>query len=169
MTPIVTTTTILPVTSTRCRVDQLRLSLDRTLQGLSQQTGAFFELSNVSRTPCALYGYPGFEAISASGSVEQVADSRGGSYQINDPGPHRVSLSPGQSAYFGVGWGDFDVIKDTTEGCIDTARIASVPPDLFSALSTVADLSRICPEGGGIPRVTITAVAPKSAFTIASP
>lgn len=104
-----------------------------------------------------------------SGSVEQVNASRGASYQINDPGPHLVLLSPGESAYFGVGWGDFDVVKQTTQGCIDTARIASVPPNTFSALYTDAALRSICPEGGGIPRVTITALAPKSAFTIASP
>ena len=152
-----------------CRPDQLRLTLDKTLPGLSQQAGAFFELHNISTTRCSLYGYPGFEAFGASGSVEPVDDSRGSSYQINDPGPHTVALSPGGSAYFGVGWGDYDVVRQTTQGCIDTARIASVPPNTFSPLYADAALRSICPEGGGLPRVTITAVAAKSAFTIASP
>jgi Protein of unknown function (DUF4232) len=151
-----------------CRTDQLRLSLDKMLQGLASQTGAFFQLQNASQTSCSLYGYPGFQALNVSSSVEAIDVSRGDSYQINDPGPHVVPLSPGQSAYFGVGWGDYDAVKDTAKGCINAARVVSVPPNTFSALYTDATLTSICPEGGGTPRVTITAVAPKSAFTIAS-
>ena len=152
-----------------CRTDQLRLSLDKMLQGLASQTGAFFQLQNASRPSCSLYGYPGFQALNVSGSVEAIGVARGGSYQINDPGPHIVPLSPGQSAYFGVGWGDYDAVKDTTKGCINTAHVVSVPPNTYSALSTDATLTSICPEGGGTAKVIITAVAPKSAFTIASP
>ncbi len=158
-----------PEPTTGCRANQLRLSLDKTLRGLASQAGAFFRLANISGTACSIFGYPGFQALGMSGSVETIGVSYGASYQINDPGPHNVPLSPGQSAYFGVGWGDYDAVRDTTHGCINTTRVVSDPPNTNSALSTSATLTSICPEGGGSPKVTLTAVAPKGAFDIASP
>jgi hypothetical protein len=134
-----------------------------------QQAGAFFLFKNISSSACTLYGYPGFEAMDPFGAVEATEVSRGGSYEINDPGPHTVVLPPRQVAYFGVGWGDFDMVNGTSQGCIDVARVASVPPNQYTALYTTATLNSICPEGGGTPKVEVTAVALKSAFTIASP
>jgi hypothetical protein len=133
-----------------------------------QQSGAFFELQNISTTICSLYGYPGFEALDASGSVEPVTLYRGGSL-TDDPGPHTILLLPGQVAYFGVGWGDWDAVKSTSQGCIDTTAVSSVPPNDFTALHAPAAMSRICPEGGGLPKVWISAVATKSAFGAVAP
>jgi hypothetical protein len=152
-----------------CRSDQLRLTLDRALPGASNQAAAYFQLMNVSGTTCTLDGYPGFAIVDASGSVEDVTVTQGSSYEIDDPGPHVVTLAPGQAAYFGVGWAVFDMVDSTSQGCVDTFEVASVPPHASSALRTTAGLHDICPEGGGLPKVTVTAVAPKSAFTVSSP
>lgn len=170
MTPTTTSTasTAPNPSATACRSNQLQLRFDKQLGSASNQTGAFFQLRNTSDSECTLDGYPGFEAFDADGAAEDITASRGSSYLVSDPGPHLVSLSPDQAAYFGVGWAEFDVVDATPKACIDTASIASVPPNSSAALTTKATLSRICPEGSRPPTVFTTAVALMGAWSNAS-
>ena len=76
-----------------CLTPHLLLTLDRVVPGLAQQPGAFFRLTNMSRGTCMLEGYPTLQPILSSGQLIGAAVRDGGSYQIADPGPHRVVLT----------------------------------------------------------------------------
>jgi len=149
-----------------CLTPHLLLTLDRVVPGLAQQPGAFFRLTNMSRETCMLEGYPTLQPISASGQLIGAAVRDGGSYQIADPGPHRVVLTPGSSVYFGYGWGDVTPPEGSTAGCVNTVKVKSIPPDNQSPLEATAQLPSVCP--GGYP--SVTAVALQRTFaTVGSP
>ena len=150
----------------RCDSPHLRLTFDRQLQGVMNQTGAFFKLTNTSSISCSMLGYPGFQPSDAAGHPIPINDTRGSSYVISDPGPHLLVLQPGASAYFGVGWADYDVVRATSAGCATAAAVASVPPDDLTALTTPATLTHLC---GTPPAVIVTAVAFAGAFAPSSP
>ncbi len=146
-----------------CSTSQLQLTLDRVVPGLAQQPGAFFRLTNESSATCMLDGYPTLQPISPSGQAIGVAVRNGGSYQIADPGPRPVVLTPSSSAYFGYGWSDVTQPEGSTAGCVNTAEVKSIPPGSQAPLGARAQLPSVCP--GGDP--SVTAVAPEPAFTTA--
>jgi Protein of unknown function (DUF4232) len=131
-----------------------------------QQPAAFFRFTNTSLRTCTLYGYPGFELIDISGKVIGLTVRRGPSYQINDPGPQRVTLAPGGSAYFGFGWVDVNEPNGDTIGCVMAGSAMAIPPNTTQQLRAAARLSSfVCPKSGG----SVTAVALPNAFNISSP
>lgn len=105
-----------------------------------------------------LDGYPTLQPIGTSGEDIGAAVRNGGSYQISDPGPHRVILAPGSTAYFGYGWTDVTPPTFTTVGCRNTVQAESTPPGSSSALEAIAQLPSVCP--GSYPSVTAVALAP---------
>jgi len=141
-----------------CTTSHLHLTVDRIIPGLAQQPGAFFRLTNVSSATCTLDGYPTLQPIAPSGQIIGAAVREGGSFQIADPGPHRVVLTPGRSAYFGYGWGDVAQPEGTTAGCADSVKVKSVPPGNRLSLEATAQLPSVCP--GGYPSVTAVALEP---------
>ncbi len=148
---------------TTCLASVLQLTLDRVVPGLDQQPGAFFRLTNTSGAPCALDGYPTLQPIAPSGQVIGAAVRDGPSYQIGDPGPHPVVLTPGGSAYFGYGWSDVTQPEGSPVGCVNTVQVRSIPPGSETPLEATAQLPSVCP--GGYP--SVTAVALQSAFAAA--
>lgn len=160
---VTTTTRVIAAvpTSGSCTTSDLQLTLDRVVPALMQQPGAFFRLANTSNSTCTLDGYPSLEPVSGTGQIIGAAIADGGSYQISDPGPQKVTLLPGGSAYFGYGWSDVTLPLGSVAGCVDTVRVESIPPGGSTPLNARAALPSVCP--GGFPGVT--AVAPASAFT----
>jgi hypothetical protein len=163
--PAPTTTSTVP-TLGACTSAQLDLTLDRDLGSLMAQPGAFFRLKNTSAMACTLDGYPMLALYDASGHLIPTAIRHGNAYQINDPGPHRVTVRPDQSAYFGFGWSDVNQPSGrTNKGCVSIARVSVVVPNAQDSLTTAARLQSLLCPGGSL----VSAIAARDAFTIASP
>jgi hypothetical protein len=167
-----TTTTAPPSTTSPstttagpCTGPQLRLTLARDLGSLMQQPAAFFGLTNRSATSCSLDGYPALTLYDEAGHRISMATRHGSSYQVNDPGPHMVTVQPGESTYFGFGWVDVNQPDGTDNGCVRIAQARVLAPNTDLSLTTAARLrSLLCGAGGNV-----TAIAPRDAFTIATP
>ena len=167
-----TPTTRAPTTTTAatgapaCTTAQLKLSLARDLGSLMEQPGAYFALTNMSSNACTLAGYPTLSLYTASRQIIDMIERHGDSYQINDPGVHPIVVQPRQSAYFGFGWTDVNYPDGGTEtGCVSVVSVAVIVPGTQLPLNASAPLGELfCPPGG-----TVTAIAPRSAFTPSSP
>jgi len=91
--------------------------------------------------------------------------SDGNTYQINDPGPHEVVVDPGGVVYFGFGWLASNPPDGNDVGCVQSASARARLPGSDVTLRAPAQLATpICPTGG-----SVTAIAERGAFTIATP
>jgi hypothetical protein len=145
-----------------CQTSQLSLAPVMEVGGdLSGEIGGVFSLTNTSNTECVIDGYPTTQIGSFSTTGNGSIDG------LTDPGPARVTLTPGTSAYFGVGWWfqNFNYGGLST-GCITGASISVIPPNTKSALSTNVQLGTVCPgyqsQGAG----NTTAIRLPLAFNI---
>ena len=136
--PSTTTTTIQQSNVvTRCHASQLSYSYSQLGLFASQQLNVIFRYTNTSNVTCTLYGYPGIEFYTANGQPIIVKTSRRGAYPIGyDPGPNLVTLTPGASAYFYVGWTiNSNLPTGSTQGCALPASVKSYPPNSYTQLS----------------------------------
>ena len=120
---------------TRCHASQLSFSYSWSGFYASEQLNVFFRYTNTSSVTCTLYGYPGIEFYTANGQPIIAKTRRGGAYPASyDPGPHLVTLTPGMSAYFYVGW-VIQAPNGSTQGCPVAASVKSYPPNSYTQLS----------------------------------
>lgn len=148
------------ISGAACQSSQLTLALDLNLKSNMNQTGAYFSLTNTSNVLCTLSGYPGLTAKTVSGQT--IDSSRGSSYLINNPSAQTVALGPNTSAYFGVGWAELNSSGSSAD-CLNTTTVSATPPNNTAPLTISANLSDICGD------VSVTNIAPKSAFSPTSP
>ena len=122
---------------TRCHASQLSFSFSQFGAFASQQLSVIFRYTNTSNVTCTLYGYPGIEFYTANGLPIIVKTGRGaGPSPIGyGLGPNLVTLTPGASAYFEVGWTTIDGPTGTTQGCALPASVKSYPPNSYTQLS----------------------------------
>jgi len=105
------------------------------MSGAAGTIEATFGLRNTSTTACALVGFPGAALLDSAGAaLAQQTTVRGGSYSFTDFSASRVSLGPGDSAYFNVGYSDVPSGGETT--CPASAKLEVTPPNDFSQLTT---------------------------------
>ena len=157
-------------TITRCHASQLSFTYAVESAVAMNRQGEFFRYTNDSNTSCTLYGYPGIEFFASNGQPINTPIHRGGSFIYGfDPGAQLVTLSPGSSVYFSVGWVTYDVPLNTDAGCITPASVDSYPPNSYTPLDislqpggnySTPGNSRICAQLG----LNVTAVAPSSVF-----
>jgi Protein of unknown function (DUF4232) len=163
--PVTTTAPTLP-SSGSCTATQLRLSLDRYVGSVMDQPAAYFALTDTSPTACTLDGYPQMKLYDTAARLISMRIGNGNAYQVNDPGPHTVTVQPGQSVYFGFGWVRQNPNGDGI-GCVYVARVSALVLGTGQWLSTPAALNDafVCPQSGA----SVTAIAPGAAFTITTP
>ena len=101
-------------------------------------------LTSTSAAPCVLGGYPGLQLQTASGSPLPTTVVRKGSYSFTAMAPTTVTVTPGGSAYFNIGYSDVPVGTETT--CPTSASVQVTPPNAFDHLVMTAALA---PCGGG--------------------
>ena len=109
--------------------------------GTSETTVA---LKSTATAPCTLGGYPGLQMLSASGSPLPTNVVRKGNYPFTAMAPTTVTLAPGQSAYFNIGYSDVPVGRRDQLPGLDVAQVT--PPNAFDHLVLAAALG---PCGGG--------------------
>src|SRR5439155_24617214 len=95
----------------------------------------------ISATSCSLDGYPALTLYDKAGHRISTAIGHGGSYQVNDPGPHVVTIQPGKSVYFGFGWIDVNQRGGGTNGCVSADGARVIVPNTDVSLTTTARLS----------------------------
>lgn len=101
-------------------------------------------LRNSTGSPCTLGGYPGLLLLGSSGSGLPTTVVRKGSYSFTAMAPTTVSVAPGQSVYFNIGYSDVPVGGETS--CPTSADLEITPPNAYDHLSVAATLA---PCNGG--------------------
>ena len=101
-------------------------------------------LRSTATVPCTLGGYPGLQMLAASGAPLPTTVVRRGCYSFTSMAPTTVTLAPGQSAVFNIGYSDVPVGTETT--CPTSASAQVTPPNAFDHLVIGAALA---PCGGG--------------------
>ncbi len=96
-------------------------------------------LKSTATTPCTLGGYPGMQMLASSGAPLPTTVVRKGSYSFTDMTPTSVTLAPGQSVYFNIGYSDVPVGNETT--CPTSASVQVTPPNASDHLVVVAALA----------------------------
>ena len=119
--PISSATT---ATLVRCHSADLSIAY-RLGNGASNHDYALYTITNTSTHPCTLYGYPGVQLI-ADGTPIPTNTYRGGNYILDPAPPSTVTLPPGGTAAFGVGWTGI-CPDDATP--VKAASTAIIPPD----------------------------------------
>lgn len=121
-------------------------------------------LTNISRTPCTMYGYPGLGFINTAGKVVDIPVVRGSTMITQDPGSTQFTLAAGKTASDAAGFGD---TAYTGETCPQIAAFEVTPPNQYTHLlvpmsSTVANnVLSIC-----TPTVSVTAMMPGDTGTV---
>jgi len=139
-------TTSTPSAQTQtCQVNQLSLSLFGS-SGAAGTLESTFVFRNTSGGSCALYGFPGAQMLSSAGAVLATQTTvRGGTYPFTNFAPSHVTLAPGTTAFFNVGYSD--VISGAT-GCSVASQVEITPPNDTSYV-VVPVLPQINACGGG--------------------
>jgi hypothetical protein len=73
-----------------------------------------------------MYGYPGMQLLGTGGAAVATVVLRGGGLAFENVAATDVSLAPGQTAYFNLGYND--VITDST-GCSMASQVEITPPN----------------------------------------
>jgi hypothetical protein len=122
-----TTTTVAPTTapvSGICQPSQLHITQSGGggAAGTNERT---FSVKNVSSTTCTLYGYPGLLLLGPGARAEPTNAVRGGGLSFESIGPSTVTLTPGDTAYFNIGYSDVTTVNTT---CSTATAIQVIPP-----------------------------------------
>ncbi|MGC8480418.1 MAG: DUF4232 domain-containing protein [Acidimicrobiales bacterium] len=127
-----------------CPSSQLNLSLTRTLQEV-EVLYVTFGFSNVGTSPCSLFGYPGFQPLSADGQPipsEVVRTNSPGSTFVGKltggvtATPQFTVVNPGQTVYFQVAYSNVCSGSGASGGlCASANSIQVWPPNQRTPLS----------------------------------
>ncbi|SRR5579875_771197 len=157
---VTTTTSGQPTTTTsaagalgRCHTSQLAARVVRTgaATGSVGQTIAF---TNDSSSACTLYGYPGLLMLNTKGQPLPTEVHRGSSATVQPETPTTVTLDPGHSASFALGYADATGFPG--QSCPTSARLEITPPNTFHQLVISDQLNPFGPCG----KITVSPVYP---------
>jgi hypothetical protein len=96
-------------------------------------------LKNTLTTSCTLGGYPGLGMTGSNGASLTTTVVRKGNYSFTAMAPTTVTLSPGQSAYFNMGYSD--VPSGTETSCPTAANLVITPPNSYTSETIPAQLA----------------------------
>ncbi len=131
------------VATATCQPSQLNIALFGS-EGAAGTIELTFFLTNTSTMLCAMHGYPGMELVDATGGNLATVVTRGGGLTFENVAVTDVSLAPGQTAYFNLGYGDVPV---GTTSCSVASQVEITPPNDTSF--AVVPVPQINACGGG--------------------
>ena len=153
---VVATSSNTYVSGATCKPAQLSLAEYGNVQVALSNREAFFSVTNISNTPCALEGYPTFTLMDGPGqptigygSNEPAKDA--GNYFTQDPGVQKETLAMGSSVYFSVGW--------VSETAVSPEYVQSIMPG-----TTTPIIASVHGFGDWSSPETITALAPLGSY-----
>jgi len=120
-----------------------------------------FSLANTSTALCTMYGYPGMQLLDASGGDMPTTVIRGGGLTFEKVAVTNVSLAPGQTAYFNLGYSDVTVGTETS--CPAASQVEITPPNDMSYV--VVPVTSLDACGGGTVHVSPVFASTDSAAT----
>ena len=91
-------------------------------------------LKSTAGTTCILGGYPGLLLLSSTGAALPTTVVRKGTYTFTSMAPATVTLAPGQSTYFNIGYSDVPVGSETN--CPTSASLEVTPPNATTIWSS---------------------------------
>ena len=100
-------------------------------------------LKSTATAPCVARRLSRAAAPARPGSALPTKVVRKGTYSFTSMAPTTVTLAPGQSAYFNIGYSDVPVGNETT--CPTSASLEVTPPNAYDHLAVAATLA---PCGG---------------------
>ena len=121
--PTSTTTTTTAALST-CQLPGLQIAVVGQ-SGAAGTQEITFAMTDTSGAACTTYGYPGLLLVAPSGAALPTTVVRGGGLSFESIAPSQVTLAPGQSAYFNVGFSD---VQTGTTTCSSTHTVEVTPP-----------------------------------------
>jgi hypothetical protein len=153
-----TTTTSPPSTSTTaaglstCQAPNLQI-VPQQSNGAAGTIELTITMTNISTASCSLFGYPGMQLLSATGSPLPTMVIRGGGPSFataaaNQP-PTTIILAPQAVGAFGLSYSDVPVGNETS--CPTSAKAEITPPNDFTSDIVVLAIS---PCGGGTVHVS---------------
>ncbi len=122
-------------------------ALTGTIAGSSGAAGTIettIGLKSAATAPCTLDGYPGLLLLDAAGTGLPTNVVRKGSYSFTAMAPTSVTVTPGGSAFFNIGYSDVPVGSETS--CPSSTTLEVTPPNAYDHLVVAATLA---PCGGG--------------------
>lgn len=119
-----TTTTSTTAAVTVCRASQLTMARVGS-EGAAGTQELTFSLENSSSATCTMRGYPGMLLLAADGAALPTTVDRGGGLAFENVAVTSVSLAPGQSAYFNLGYSDVVAVPPA---CSTAAAVEITPP-----------------------------------------
>ena len=141
--PTTTSTAAAPTRSTTCTASQLTGSIEGT-SGAAGQFEVTVALKNTSSGSCTTGGYAGLQLVSASGAKQSTTALRGGTLNFENIAPSAITLAPGSTAWFNLGYSDVPSGSETS--CPMSSQLQIIPPNATSAL-TVALRIGPCDNG----------------------
>ena len=116
--------------------------------GAGGNDGAVLTLTNQSSRTCTVFGYVGLRLVDANRRFLPTTVQRRGSMFFRDHGPKSISLTPGQSAQAGIGYGDnYGGTEPYATQCPSVRYLEVTPPDEKDYLFIDADGIRPCEHG----------------------
>ena len=101
-------------------------------------------LRNSSTTTCVLEGYPALQMVDATGADLPTTTVDGGHYSFTSSVPSVVTIAPGQSGSFAIGYSDVPSGSETS--CPTSAALQITPPSAHDHLTVPASLAP-CSQG----------------------
>ncbi len=101
-------------------------------------------LHNVSSATCVLGGYPGLLMLGTGGTALPTKVVRKGAYPFTSQPPVTVTLAPGETTSFNIGYSDVPVGGETS--CPSSVALEVTPPGAYDHLTFPAALAP-CAQG----------------------
>lgn len=135
-----TTTAVPPV----CAASQLAFTIGPS-NGAMGTVSYPLVVSNASAAACNLYGYPGMQMLTATGSALQTQVVRNDT-MFGLPPEQMVVLAPGAEAFFAVAFSDGTGYAGLS--CPTSARVEITPPNAYTPATITWQIAPF-PSGGG--------------------
>jgi hypothetical protein len=103
-----------------------------------------FGFRNTSSATCPLVGYPGIQLLGPGDTDIATTTVRGGSYSFTNFAPANVSVAPGATVFFNLGYSD--VPTGTESSCPTAIALQAIAPNTTTALR-VSGQFNVCNAG----------------------
>jgi hypothetical protein len=91
-----------------------------------------FGFRNTSSATCPLFGYPGIQLLGPGGAAIATTTVRGGSESFTNFAPANVSVAPGATAFFNLGYSDVPTGGESS--CPTATGLQAIAPNTTTGL-----------------------------------
>jgi hypothetical protein len=127
VTAIPTTTTTIP----GCTGSNFALSTLGS-EGAAGTIEVTFGFRNTSSATCPLFGYPGIQLLGPGGAAIATTTVRGGSLSFTNFAPTDVSVAPGATVFFNLGYSDVPTGGESS--CPTATGLQAIAPNTTTGL-----------------------------------